>query len=216
LHISSNDSGGLFFLYRSTPADTIGRVLYWKGLSSWEAETIPFFCQLAKNSNIVLDIGANTGFYSLLACAANPHAEVFSFEPVPKVCSCLENNIVANNFQSRCHAVAAAVSNTLGQVDVCELEGDVPTASSLEVTGYRGKKGKVIKVNSITIDTLNLHAELVGLVKIDVETFEDVVLEGMAALLEKYLPNMIVECNYDGPFRSVENILPVMDILFTT
>ena len=198
---------GVFFRYCSIPSDTIGRALYWKGLTWWEAETISVFYRLAKNARTVLDIGANTGFYSLLACAANPAAEVFSFEPVPKVFSCLVNNLAANGYQSRCHAVAAAVSNIAGQVDFCELEGGVPTASSLEVNGYRGNKGKVIKVNAVTIDSLNLPAELVDLVKIDVETFEDVVLQGMTALLDKHLPNMFVECNYDGPFQAVENIL---------
>ena len=95
----------------------------------------------------------------------------------------------------------------MGQVEFCELEGGVPTASSLEVTGYRGNKGKVIKVKSTTIDAFDLQAELVDLVKIDVETFENVVLEGMTSLLKKHLPSMIVECNYDGPFQAVENIL---------
>lgn len=198
---------GESFLYCSVPYDTIGRALYWRGLTAWEAETIPVFYQLAKNARVVLDIGANTGFYSLLACAANPDAEVFSFEPVPKVFSCLSNNIAVNGYQSRCHAVAAAVSNNEGQADFCELDEDVPTASSLEVTGYRGNKGRVIKVNAITIDTFDLPLELVDLVKIDVETFEDVVLEGMAVCLEKHPPTMIVECNYDGPFHEVENIL---------
>ena len=198
---------GVSFVYCSIPSDNIGRALYWKGLTSWEAETIPVFYQLAKNARTVLDIGANTGFYSLLACAANPAAEVYSFEPVPKVFSCLVNNIAANGYQSRCQLVAAAVANIGGQVDFCELDGGVPTASSLEVTGYRGNKGKVIKVKAVTIDSLNLPAQLVDLVKIDVETFEDVVLQGMTALLDKHLPNMFVECNYDGPFQAVENIL---------
>jgi FkbM family methyltransferase len=198
---------GAFFLYCSVPNDNIGRSLYWKGLTSWEAETIPFFYQLAKRARIVLDIGANTGFYSLLACAVNSATEVFSFEPVPKVFSHLLDNIAVNGFQNRCHAIKVAVSNSVGQVDFCELEGDIPTASSFEVNGYRGNKGKVIKVNTTTIDALDLPAELVDLVKIDVETFEDVVLEGMTALLEKHTPNMIVECNYDGPFQTVEKIL---------
>ena len=200
-------SDGVSFMYCSVPYDTIGRAPYWKGLTFWEADTIPVFYQLAKRARIVLDIGANTGFYSLLTCAANPVAEVFSFEPVPKVFSRLEINIAANGFQNRCHANEIAVSNSVGQVEFCELEGDVPTASSLEVNGYRGNKGKVIKVSVTTIDAFDLPAEFVDLVKIDVETFEEAVLEGMTSLLEKHPPNMIVECNYDGPFHAVENIL---------
>ncbi|MEI6290840.1 MAG: FkbM family methyltransferase [Chloroflexota bacterium] len=196
------------FLYASNSFDTIGRALFWKGLTNWEAETIPVFYKIAKQAKIVLDIGANTGFYTLLACAANPKVEVFSFEPVPTIFTCLENNITVNSFQKRCKAMQKAVSNKNGKVDFCELDVDVlPTSSTLNTDGFRGYKGKIYQVDSITIDSLDFTNNWVDLVKIDVEGFEDAVLEGMTSLFMKHRPAVIVECNFDGPYQAVERIL---------
>ncbi len=204
--VSINDR--VKFTYCSTSPDTIGRALYWKGLKSWEADTIPIYYSIAKDARIVLDIGANTGFYSLLACAANPYSEVFAFEPVPKVFARLSTNIFKNNFQNRCHALEFAVSNSIGFSDFCELEGGIPTSSSFNVNGFRGYKGNVYKVKTTTIDAMSLIPfNKVDLVKIDVEGYEDIVLEGMKVLFENCRPSIIIECNYDGPFLSVERIL---------
>ncbi len=76
---------GRSFLYSATANDGIARALYWRGLEHWESESIPVFYRLARSARLVLDVGANTGFYTLLACAANDDCRVLSFEPVPRV-----------------------------------------------------------------------------------------------------------------------------------
>src|SRR5690606_20518794 len=100
------------FTYVSSSRDAIGRALFWRGIhGEWEAETIPVFREYARYAGIVLDIGANTGFYSLLACSVNSRAQVYAFEPVPKIFDLLRQNIEANNFGVRCEPRAVAVSN---------------------------------------------------------------------------------------------------------
>ena len=88
---------GKSFLYYATPNDGIARSLYWRGIESWESETIPVFYTLAQNASLVLDIGANTGVYTLLACTANPTTKVISFEPVPSVYDKLVENVCVNS-----------------------------------------------------------------------------------------------------------------------
>lgn len=84
---------------------------------------------------------------------------------------------------------------------------DLPTSASLHSQGFRGCKGALIDVLVTTIDTVCSEDERVDLVKIDVEGFEDKVLEGMQRVLTTSAPDIIVECNPDGPFQSVETIL---------
>ena len=69
------------FQYAAATNDAIGRVLYWRGVTAFEAETTHIFRRLAENARVFLDIGANTGLYTLLACAANPDLRVLSLNP---------------------------------------------------------------------------------------------------------------------------------------
>ena len=72
VHISPSHS----FVYESSYDDLIGRFLFWGGFQYWEAAEMLVFYEIAQTSRWVLDIGANTGAYSLIACASNPDSRV--------------------------------------------------------------------------------------------------------------------------------------------
>lgn len=200
------DSDGVF-KYNSTSAnDGIGRALFWRGLQSWEAETTRIFYKLAKHAQIVLDIGANTGVYTLIACAANTDVEVIAFEPVPHIYQVLVEQIEINGIAARCQVRNEAVSDTIGTAQFHVPYGDLPTSASLNTKGFRGFSGDTIEVSTVTIDSI-CEGQEVDLVKIDVEGFEDHVLNGMRSTLQRSRPDIIVECNPDGPYNNVEVIL---------
>ena len=197
---------GRSFLYSATANDVIARALYWRGLKDWESETIPVFYKLAQQARVILDIGANTGFYTLLACTANPGARVLSFEPVPRVYEKLMEHIRLNHFEERCEAYPVAVSNFIGKAQMHVPYGDVPTSASLNPEGFRGFNGMLVEVPVTTIDAV-LGERGVDLAKIDVEGFEPQVLEGMERALKRYHPALFIECLPDGPYQQVEEIL---------
>jgi FkbM family methyltransferase len=194
---------GRSFLYSATPNDVIARALYWRGLKDWESETIPVFYKMAQFAQIVLDIGANTGFYTLLACTANPNARVIAFEPVPRV---YEKHIRINHFDDRCEAHRMAVSNFVGTAQMHIPFGDLPTSASLNTDGFRGFSGTLVEVPVTTVDAV-MGDKPVDLAKIDVEGFEPQVLEGMRMTLRRFRPALFIECLPDGPYREVEEIL---------
>jgi FkbM family methyltransferase len=198
---------GRAFLYSAVPNDAIARALFWRGLPAWESETTHIFYKLAARSELVLDIGANTGVYTLLACAANPRARVISFEPVPHVYLKLVENVRLNRWESQCCIRQEAVSSTNGSAQFHVPFGELPTSASLAVEGFRGREGTLIQVPLVTVDSLLQKDDRVNLVKIDVEGFEDHVLKGMQEVLATSAPTLIIECNSDGPFRAVEAIL---------
>lgn len=199
---------GRSFLYSSVANDRIGRALFWGGLESWENETTRVFYDLAREAAVVLDIGANTGVFSLLACTANPLATVIAFEPVPRVHDRLAENIRLNRLQDRCEARGDAVSDTGGVTRLHVPASDLPTSASLNASGFRGLEGILIEVPVTTIDQVarSIGAP-VDLVKIDVEGFEDKVLEGMQEVLERSRPALVIECNTDGPVEAIQSLL---------
>lgn len=195
------------FKYSTIANDRIGRGLFWQGVDAWEPETIPVFYKLAQKSNLFLDIGANTGLFTLLALAANTNSKVISFEPVPHVYERLVANVKMNGWSERCQPHNQAVLNTVGETRLHVPFGDVPLSASLHPQGFRGYKGVLIDIPVTTIDAVCSKNKHIDLIKIDVEGLEDKVLEGMQQILSDSAPTIIIECNPDSPFLAVESVL---------
>src|SRR5690349_17659410 len=53
--------------------------LFWRGISGIEGASLNLWKELAKTSNTIIHIGANTGVYSLVAGAVNRQARIISF-----------------------------------------------------------------------------------------------------------------------------------------
>lgn len=199
--------GGSTFLYEGIAGDNVAGPLFWRGLESYEPETICVFWELAKNAQIVLDVGAYTGLFTLLACAANPESSAIAFEPVPQIFARLKANILLNNLEARCEIHNKAASNVTGTAEFRVPSTKLPTSSSLSPTGFRGYRGTLIEVPVATVDAVIPEGTRVDLIKLDVEGFEDKALEGMHRVLSASMPSLIVECLPDGPYQAVETLL---------
>ena len=150
---------------------------------------------MLKSSNIILDIGANTGIYALIAAITNPHATVYAFEPVPRIFQCFKKNTSTNGL-TNLHIYPYAVTNYNGHADLYipdDSAGDVPTTSSM-IKGHRPSQ-KTINVPAITIDTFIAQNNIpkIDLLKIDTESTEPLVLEGALNTIQKYRPSIICE-----------------------
>src|SRR3954453_9807342 len=51
--------------------DWISNQVFWRGWNGYEPETTPLFFQLARDAQVVVDVGAYVGFYALIASLAN-------------------------------------------------------------------------------------------------------------------------------------------------
>jgi FkbM family methyltransferase len=199
--------------YASQPNDDIGNELFWTG--GFESETSSVFVKLARGARTILDVGANTGYFTLLSCTAAPQAAVIAFEPIPAIYELLCNNVARNGWQARCTLRREAVSNMQGVTAFhVPYSGSIPTSGSLSVHGFRGYEGELIDTPVTTLDAVCATLDTVNLAKIDVEGFEDKVLEGMPETLRRCHPDIIVECNHDGPYQRVEEILAAFGYSF--
>jgi len=190
--------------YQLGEHDYIGEQLFWKG-PQFESAIIGQFSRYAKNARGILDIGANTGLYSLLACAANREAKVKAWEPVPYLYNALQANLSANGFDGRCEARCAAASQVAGTATLY-----VPVASTTMASLRSDHNADTTTAIPVTIETIDEAIGLdfpVDLVKIDVEGHEHEVLLGMRHTLACFHPAIVFECLPSTAPEPIEELL---------
>jgi FkbM family methyltransferase len=171
--------------------------------SSWDEFERPLpniirVCAARVPSGVVVDVGANTGFYALIAARAAPSAEVLAFEPYPPAFDTLCRNIAANA-GARVRAVPMALSDRIGEATLyvpTQEHGLVETSSSLEI-GFRSNYGSTQAIRTTTLDTFlstdRLAGRRVTVIKVDVEGHEASVIAGARATIARWRPLLFVE-----------------------
>ncbi len=189
--------------YAPGPSDILSRPMYWKGLHGSEPELWNLMrSELTRTQGkIVVDVGANTGIYSLGAIAVNDSISVVAYEPHPRVQVYLRRNTELNDRHGRILVRPVAVGSTAGTAEFDLTASDLPTSGRLRSAAYR------FPVNDETMTTVSLvtldedladRESAVGIVKIDVEGAEDSVLEGASRILNVDRPVVFFECHAEA------------------
>jgi FkbM family methyltransferase len=147
-----------------------------------------------------LDVGANTGFYSLLA-ALSGASEVRAFEPLPSARRILKRNLRCNaaRHQTPVSVFPCALSDQGGLMSLflpLQGHGLVETSASLN-SSFKAEHGGVLRVKTTTVDKhlaeFPLETALQLIIKIDAEGGERQVLEGARKTIRARRPWLIVE-----------------------
>jgi FkbM family methyltransferase len=176
----------------------IASALFWHGLDGYESETSRALRFLFERSSAFIDVGANYGFYSLLAALWNPKLRVIAFEPVPKIYEGLLNNVALNQLQERILCENLALADKSGNATFFLPESDVKdleTTGTLVADGWQARKGaQRIQVETVRLDDYETHPPVrVDVIKIDVEDFEADVLAGMRQTIKRDRPFIVCE-----------------------
>lgn len=151
-----------------------------------------------KKNDVVVDVGANIGYYTLLM--AKNDAFVHSYEPEPNNFGLLEKNVILNNFSSNVTLYNKAVSDFIGHSKL--------SLSDIS-TGQHKLSNNSSSVRTIDVDVTTIELDKIDFAKIDVEGGEFSVLKGM-----KTLPNkMLVEFNSKNIEESGSNYNDLLDFL---
>jgi len=188
-------------------ADADAAALYFfNTLPIAEIKIIKFLIKNFKDDDIFYDIGANYGFYTLLAQEFITKGEIHAFEPNPKIFKLLRENsrldIYKNTFLNE-----MALSDKAGETEFFDREISGHSGSSSLVKHQHFLKYKVIKVRTTTLDDYISNHKPPTIMKIDVEGGESLVLKGGLELLKKYSPMIIMEFFPDDLHREAVNIL---------
>ena len=190
--------------------------IFWCGLAGgWEKNSVKIWTQLCAQASSVVDIGANTGIYSLIAKAVNPNAKVYAFEPVKRVFKKMEENVVLNNFDIFLYE--KGVSDKNGKAKIY----DPGTDHVYSVTVNKNLASAEIGVTETEIDIVTLDTFIeenkighVDLLKIDVETHEPEVLKGFRKYLALFKPTMLVEVLNEEVAHEVSQAVAGLNYLY--
>ncbi len=180
------------FFMRLMPEEHIQRQLFWYGY--YEKPLGDALKKMIRPGDVFLDVGANTGYFSLLAARREPQSTIVAFEPVSFLFDELNRNIALNHFSNikAIHAAAGAVE----ELRTLFISGaDNRGMSSFQPPeNYSGMKEEV---KTLPLDNWFANSGLakVDIIKIDVEGSEVSVLQGMQQLLQKFTPVILIEIN---------------------
>ncbi len=189
--------------------------LFWYGLlNGWEKISMKLWIDLCKESQVILDIGANTGVYSLVAKALSPKAQVYGFEPVERVFQKFKYNNELNKFGIFCYDFA--ISNQDGEALIYEIPSEHVYSVTVNKNTTQNEKANSTEIKTKKLSTFIKEQKIdrVDLMKIDVETHEAEVLEGMGEYLLLFQPMLLIEILNDDIGRKVQDLLKGIDYLF--
>lgn len=205
----------LLHTHGSYGKDRIAVKLARNGMLGYEGETIRLFLPLVRQARTVIDVGANTGLFTLLAARANPSCRVHAFEPVPFIYEMLRANIRLNDL-TNVEAVPIVVADATGETTffVTHTRVGIPTDSS-SAAGFRRQVDE-IRLPTITLDEYARRATLsrIDLLKIDAEATECRVIAGAANLLHDHRPLVICEVLAEVDHAYLQQAFEALDYRF--
>src|SRR5260221_2284824 len=194
----------------------IEKEISWKGLTGgWKKTSMAIWIALCKKSDVIFDIGANTGIYSLVAKSIHPEAEVYAFEPVNRVYSKLVDNNRLNGYNIVCHELAA--SNLDGTALIYDTNDDHILSVTLNKNLHSAETIVIpTEVNTIKLSSIIEKNKMRGidLIKIDVESHEPEVLEGLEPYLSRDKPALLIEVLTEDIGKQIEEIVDGKNYLY--
>lgn len=179
---------GSRFLVRTGETGWTGNI--YTGLQ--ELSEMGYLLHVLREEDLFVDIGANVGSFSLLACSV-VGARGIAFEPVPSTYERLVENLRLNRLEGRLRCFNQGVGAERGSL---AFTSDSDTTNHALAAGE--ECGEVIDVEVTSLDTA-LRGESPALLKIDVEGYETPVLDGAHEVLQnESTHSVIVELNGSG------------------
>jgi FkbM family methyltransferase len=153
-------------------------------IGKFEEIEVNWFCNALKPGDIVFDIGANGGLYTLLASKiVGSTGHVYAFEPGERELALLHNNLEKNKV-SNVTVINQAVSDRKSNANFVVSQDGAMNSLAKNTHIYQDViDTTTVQTTSLDIFIDEFNIPKVDLIKIDVEGAEHLVLAGMKNLL---------------------------------
>lgn len=160
----------------------------------WEVNETEFVKKFLKEGDVFVDIGANIGWFTLLAADIVGHkGKVYSFEARPDIYYYLNKSVMDSKFEDIVRTYNFALGDKVSVVNIFDIDQDNPGASSIgRPNEFSGRSWRV-RMNFLD----NIIGDVrINLIKIDVEGAEMLVFKGAHKILsDECRPVIVSEIN---------------------
>jgi FkbM family methyltransferase len=176
--------GGILLI--DSRESVLGPALLLKG--QWEPDVTRWFQRSLGTGQVLVDVGANVGYYSLLgSMLVGDGGRVFAVEAHPRMAELLHRNVIVNGR----HNVVTVQKAAWSKPDVLEFHLRRHFAANSSA-GSLGDDGllqlddieDVVKVEAVPLDEILAGVGSVDVIKIDVEGAESQVVAGLSRTLD--------------------------------
>jgi FkbM family methyltransferase len=180
--------GQLFWL---DPSNYLDRCIAERGV--FEPDAVAVMRRLVQHGDVVLDVGANIGFHTvLLSELVGPTGRVHAFEPTAAFRAVLERNVVTNLLTNvEIHALGLSDRSQRLTIQI----GD--SSATLHPPGGVASRGSE-QIELVSLDEIRdrLCLDRLDFVKVDVDGHEPAMLRGAARVLAQHAPLVLLEVNH--------------------
>ncbi len=151
------------------------------------------FCNELKKGMTCIDLGSNIGYYACLESnLIGKDGNVYAIEPSPTNFEYLKKNAHIQKF-ANINTYNFACAEKEGTLHL--LVDDFSNLSRVVTNDHHSTKGKIIAVPSKPLDLFIKENQIdkVDLIRMDVEGYEDKILNGMKDTIKKFKPILQIE-----------------------
>jgi FkbM family methyltransferase len=162
---------------------------YWLGSYEWDKRRL--FEDVLREGAVVLDVGANVGFYSLLASQiVGPTGRVFAFEPLPRNARYLHAHLRLNKIQNV----------TVLECAAWDASGTVQFQEAADASQGSVTPEGLLQVRALSLDDFAEECQVKSLdvLKMDIEGGEVRALRGAQGLLRGSSPVVFLATHGPG------------------
>jgi FkbM family methyltransferase len=208
------DASGKVLQIMTNQTNYLTYLIFWHG-GFHRFEYTDIFIRLIKKVTAFYDIGANIGYYSLLAAMENEKIRIVGFEPATGPLFYFKENVRINSFNN-IKVESIALSHKEGEIEFYEIKNKKYRYLEHNLGGESntGSKttGRNFVLNRVKTSTLDNYVSITGernldLIKMDTEGTENLILENSDFVLREMKPIVICETLFNTIEPELERIM---------
>ena len=178
MKLTKTKLAGMDFWYREDDKYIGQRI----ALGKYERYETKILLSQIKKDDVVVDVGANIGYYTLLM--ARRVKRVYAIEPDREIFAILKKNVEENNLKNVLLYNAAAS-------DKKEKKYLIKDEENMGNSRLGDKKG--VLVNCLRLDDILVNEQKISAIKIDTQGWEPAVVEGAEKIIKRDSPTLFLE-----------------------
>lgn len=159
----------------------------------WEPETTRLVKDLVKKDDVIIDIGANIGYYSIyFSRLTGSNGKVYAFEPTKGFNDILVRNLKENAITN----VTPFLQGFSDRKQTLEIKIDDSSATIHQPINEYVRYTEKIDLTTVDSFVAENNIDKIDFIKIDIDGHEPFVLEGAISSIKRFKPIIIMEVSH--------------------